>query len=780
MVQQAHNMTQKMEMFHRLLATRILILDGAMGTMIQRHRLTEADFRGERFAHHPVDLQGNNDLLSLTRPDLIRAIHAAYLEAGADILETNTFNANAISLADYGMESLAYELNKTAARLAREEVEQAEARQPDRPRFVAGVLGPTNRTASLSPDVNNPGFRNVSFRALQAAYTTAIEGLVDGGADLLLVETVFDTLNCKAALFAIMAFNAGRTEPLPIMISATIADQSGRTLSGQTVEAFCHSVAHARPLSMGLNCAQGAEQMRPYLLELGRMTDARVSAHPNAGLPNELGGYDETPQAMADRIREFAQSGLLNIVGGCCGTTPDHIRAIAAAVAGLPPRQPVALSSDCRLSGLEPFNITPDSLFVNIGERTNVAGSRQFARLILEEQYETALEVARKQVEEGASLIDINMDHALLDAETAMPRFLHLIAAEPDISRVPIMLDSSNWAVLEAGLQCIQGRGVVNSISLKEGEESFLAQARLVQRYGAAVLVMAFDEQGQADTLERRQAICQRAYRLLTEQVGFAPGEIIFDPNIFAVGTGIEAHNRYAVDFFQATRWIKANLPGALVSGGVSNVSFAFRGNPLVREAMHAVFLHHAIQAGMDMGIVNAGQLPIYQEIHEPLRQRAEDLLLDRLADATERLLELADTLKTTTSQEGNRETALAWRQAPVAERLMHAMVKGITEFIEVDVEEARLAAPHPLAVVEGPLMDGMNRVGAMFGAGDLFLPQVVKSARVMKQAVACLLPYLESAPGTAGEDTRKGRILLATVKGDVHDIGKNIVKVVL
>lgn len=780
MTQQAKKIAKKIELFHFLLQSRILILDGAMGTMIQKHNLTEADFRGSRFADHPIDLQGNNDLLSLTRPDIISAIHTAYLEAGADILETNTFNANAISLADYGMESLAYELNKAAAQLACAAVRQRLSTHPDQSCFVAGVLGPTNRTASLSPDVNNPGFRNVTFQDLQQAYTTAIEGLVDGGADLLLVETVFDTLNCKAALFAIADYNAKRDNPLPIMISATIADQSGRTLSGQTVEAFCHSVAHARPLSMGLNCAQGADQMRPYLLELGRVTDALISAHPNAGLPNELGGYDETPAAMAAKIGEFAQAGLLNIVGGCCGTTPDHIRAIAATVRTLSPRIPTKQPPACRLSGLEPLNISPDSLFVNIGERTNVAGSRHFARLILEEQYEAALDVARRQVEEGANLIDINMDHALLDGQTAMTRFLNLVAAEPDICRVPIMIDSSNWSVLEAGLQCIQGRCVVNSISLKEGEESFLAQARLVQRYGAAVLVMAFDEAGQADTLARRQTICQRAYRLLTEQVGFAPGEIIFDPNIFAVATGIEAHNRYAIDFFQATRWIKENLPGALISGGVSNVSFSFRGNTMVREAMHTVFLHHAIQAGMDMGIVNAGQLPIYQEIPDMLRQRVEDVLLDRQSDATEQLLDLAETLKSTSGQENNRDALLAWRQAPVGERLIHAMVKGITEFIEVDVEEARLAATQPLAVVEGPLMQGMDRVGVLFGAGDLFLPQVVKSARVMKQAVACLLPYIESAQGIKKVDSRKGRILLATVKGDVHDIGKNIVKVVL
>ena len=777
--------SKKAVIFQELLKGRILVLDGAMGTMIQKYPLTEADFRGKRFEKHPVDLQGNNDLLSLTQPGIIRAIHTAYLEAGADILETNTFNANAISLADYEMAPLAYELNKAAAQLAREAVEQVEAAQPDRPRFVAGVLGPTNRAASLSPDVNNPGFRNVTFQQLTEAYTTAIEGLVAGGSDLLLVETVFDTLNCKAALFAITAFNAQRDCPLPVMISATIADLSGRTLSGQTVEAFCNAVTHARPLSLGLNCAQGADQMRPYLRDLGEVSEAFVTAHPNAGLPNELGGYDETPEAMAGKIREFAQSGLLNVVGGCCGTTPQHIQAIAEAVAGIPPRTPKKPPPACRLSGLEPFNITPESLFVNIGERTNVAGSRRFARLILEENYEAALDVARRQVEDGANIIDINMDDAMLDAKAAMTRFLHLIAAEPDISRVPIMIDSSQWSVLEAGLQCLQGRGIVNSVSLKEGEETFLHQARRVQRYGAAVLVMAFDEQGQADTLARRQEICQRAYRLLTQQAGFSPEEIIFDPNIFSVATGIEAHNHYAVDFFQAVRWIKKALPGALISGGVSNVSFAFRGNNPLREAMHAVFLQHAIQAGMDMGIVNAGQLPVYQEIPAELRQRVEDVLLNRRADATEALLELAETLRATSKPEEKQADSLAWRQVSVTERLIHAMVKGVTEFIETDVEEARLAAASPLAVVEGPLMQGMRQVGDLFGSGGMFLPQVVKSARVMKKAVSVLLPYIEATLAETAQagtktGTSKGRILLATVKGDVHDIGKNIVKVVL
>ena len=783
MAQQTNNTAQKTAQLTTLLTSRILILDGAMGTMIQQHRLTEQDFRGLRFANHSVDLQGNNDLLSLTQPDIILGIHTAYLEAGADILETNTFNANTISLADYAMESLAYELNKTSAQLARQAADQAETADPDRPRFVAGVLGPTNRTASISPDVNNPGFRNVTFQELRATYSTAIKGLVDGGADILLVETVFDTLNCKAALFAIAEFNEQRPDPLPIMISATITDQSGRTLSGQTVEAFCNSVAHARPLSIGLNCAQGADQMRPYLAELGNVTATLVSAHPNAGLPNELGGYDETPEAMAAKIGEFAQAGLLNIVGGCCGTTPDYIHAIAEQVHNQPIRHAKPRPPACRLSGLEPFNITPDSLFVNIGERTNVSGSRRFARLIRDEKHEEALAVALHQVEDGANIIDINMDDAMLESATAMSRFLQLVAAEPDICRVPIMLDSSQWSVLEVGLQSLQGRGIVNSISLKEGEASFLRQARLVQRYGAAVLVMAFDETGQADTLQRRQEICQRAYQLLTQKVGFAPSEIIFDPNIFAVATGIETHNSYAVDFFQACRWIKHHLPDTLISGGVSNISFSFRGNNPVREAMHAVFLQHAIEAGMDMGIVNAGQLAIPQEINPELYQHVEDVLLNRDPDATDRLLELAETFKGTERQKQNREQALQWRQTSVAERLSYAMIKGITEYIDQDVEEARLAATAPLEVVEGPLTQGMDQVGELFGSGKMFLPQVVKSARVMKKAVAYLLPYIEAAQqndNSGLSSSHKGRILLATVKGDVHDIGKNIVKVVL
>ena len=771
---------QRATHFRAALQSRILILDGAMGTMIQRYKLNEADFRGERFSQHPVDVMGNNDLLVLTKPEIIGAIHDSYLEAGADILETNTFNANAISMADYGMEDLSYELNVAAATLARHAADKAEKKDPKKPRFVAGVLGPTNRTASLSPDVNNPGFRNVTFEELTQAYTTAIQGLVEGGADLLLVETVFDTLNCKAALFAIAEFNDQQVNPLPIMISATITDQSGRTLSGQTVEAFWNSVAHSRPLTVGLNCALGADQMRPHLLELGQVSEAFISCHPNAGLPNELGEYDETPEIMAEKIQTFAEAGLLNIIGGCCGTSPDHIRAIAEAVSGMEARVPPSVASSCRLSGLEAFNITPESLFVNVGERTNVAGSKRFARLILEEKFEEALDVARRQVDDGANIIDINMDDAMLDAKASMTRFLHLVASEPDICRVPIMIDSSRWSVLEAGLQCLQGRCVVNSISLKEGEESFLHQARLAQRYGAAVLVMAFDEQGQADTVQRRQDICLKSYELLTQKAGFSPGEIIFDPNIFSVATGIETHNRYALDFFETCRWIKQNLKGALISGGVSNVSFSFRGNNPVREAMHSVFLHHAIQAGMDMGIVNAGQLTVYQEMSEELRTRVEDVLLDRRSDATDRLLEIAQSLKGTVTQGIDRSEELLWRKKSVEERLIHAMVKGITEFIDEDVEEARLNCDAPLLVVEGPLMAGMSRVGELFGSGSMFLPQVVKSARVMKKAVSCLLPYIEAAKGGTVASTTKGRILLATVKGDVHDIGKNIVKVVL
>jgi 5-methyltetrahydrofolate--homocysteine methyltransferase len=765
-----------------LLTRRILVLDGAMGTMIQSYHLEEQDYRGDRFANWSRDLKGNNDLLSLTQPTIVQAIHAAYLDAGADILETNSFNSTAISMADYGMEELVYELNRASARLARDVADNFEQRQPDSPRYVAGVLGPTNRTASLSPDVNDPGFRNVSFDELVATYGDAVRGLLDGGADLLLVETIFDTLNAKAALFAIDAHFEATGVRVPIMISGTITDASGRTLSGQTTEAFWNSVAHARPLIVGLNCALGAKALRQYVQELSRVASVFVSTHPNAGLPNEFGQYDESPEYMAGILREFAQSGLVNLVGGCCGTTPAHIRAMAEAVAGLPPRSPANPPSRLRLSGLEPLTIGPESIFVNVGERTNVTGSRKFARLILAGDYNVGLEIARQQVENGAQMIDVNMDEGMLDSQQAMTTFLKLVAAEPDISRVPIVVDSSKWDVIEAGLKCLQGKGVVNSISLKEGEESFIRQATLVRRYGAAVIVMAFDEQGQADTADRKVAICRRAYRILTERVGFAPEDIVFDPNIFAIATGIEEHNNYAVDYIEATRRIKAELPGVLVSGGVSNVSFAFRGNDPVREAIHSVFLYHAIEAGMDMGIVNAGQLPIYSDIPPDLLERVEDVVLNRRPDATDRLLEVADSVK---GQAAAQATDLTWRNAPVAERLSHALVEGIADYIVEDTEEARRQAERPIHVIEGPLMDGMNVVGDLFGAGKMFLPQVVKSARVMKRAVAHLIPYIEAEKQASGGDgdgqaKSNGRVLLATVKGDVHDIGKNIVGVVL
>jgi 5-methyltetrahydrofolate--homocysteine methyltransferase len=765
-----------------LLARRILLLDGAMGTMIQSYHLGEREYRGDRFADWPRDLKGNNDLLSLTQPEIIRAIHAAYLEAGADILETNSFNSTAISMADYGMEELVYELNRASARLAREVADEFEGRDPDAPKFVAGVLGPTNRTASLSPDVNDPGFRNVRFDDLVATYGEAIRGLLDGGADLLLVETIFDTLNAKAALFAIDAHFETAGFRVPVMISGTITDASGRTLSGQTTEAFWNSVAHARPLIIGLNCALGANQLRQYVQELSRVAPTFVSTHPNAGLPNEFGGYDESPEYMAGILKEFAESGLVNLVGGCCGTTPAHIKAIAQAVAGLPPRLPASPPPRLRVSGLEPLTIGPESTFVNVGERTNVTGSRKFARLILAGGYDAGLELARQQVENGAQMIDVNMDEGMLDSQQAMSRFLQLLAAEPDISRVPIVIDSSKWSVIEAGLKCVQGKGVVNSISLKEGEESFIRQATLVRRYGAAVIVMAFDEQGQADTADRKVEICQRAYKILTEKVGFAPQDIIFDPNVFAIATGIEEHNNYAVDYIEATSRIKATLPHVLVSGGVSNVSFAFRGNDPVREAIHSVFLYHAIEAGMDMGIVNAGQLPIYSDIPPDLLERVEDVVLNRRPDATDRLLEVADSVK---GQAAAQATDLTWRNAPVAERLSHALVDGIADYIVEDTEEARRQAERPIHVIEGPLMDGMNVVGDLFGAGKMFLPQVVKSARVMKRAVAHLIPYIEAEKQASGGDgdgqaKSNGRVLLATVKGDVHDIGKNIVGVVL
>jgi 5-methyltetrahydrofolate--homocysteine methyltransferase len=764
-----------------VLAERILILDGAMGTMIQGHRLGEGDYRGERFRNWPRDLRGNNDLLVLSQPQIIAGIHRAYLEAGADILETNSFNSTGIAMADYGMESLVPELNRAAAALARSVADEFEARDPSRPRFVAGVLGPTNRTASISPDVNDPAARNTSFDLLVSAYTEAVEGLVGGGADLLLVETIFDTLNAKAALFAIDAWFERTGQRLPVMISGTITDQSGRTLSGQTVEAFWHSVMHARPLSVGLNCALGASLLRPYVEELSRVATVPVSCHPNAGLPNEFGAYDETPETMAAVLREFAEHGWLNIVGGCCGTTPAHISAIADAVRGRAPRVPATLPARLRLSGLEPLVAGPDTLFVNIGERTNVTGSRRFARLVAEGRYADGLEVARQQVENGAQMLDVNMDEGLLDSERAMTTFLNLIASEPAISKVPIVVDSSKWSVLEAGLKCLQGKGVVNSISLKEGEAEFLREARLVRRYGAAVIVMAFDEKGQADTAERKVEIAHRAYRLLTEDVGFPAEDIIFDPNIFAIGTGIEEHNNYGREYIEATRRLKAELPQTHVSGGVSNLSFAFRGNEPLREAIHAAFLYHAVKAGMTMGIVNAGALPIYDDIPKDLLERVEDLVLNRRPDATERMLSVADAVQ---GQTAAKAKDLSWRSLPVSERLKHALVEGNDEYVVEDTEAARLDLGRPIAVIEGPLMDGMNVVGDLFGSGRMFLPQVVKSARVMKKAVAHLVPFLEAeklaAGGTEGQSKAKGKVLLATVKGDVHDIGKNIVGVVL
>ncbi|MEY2696082.1 MAG: hypothetical protein RL333_220 [Pseudomonadota bacterium] len=762
-----------------LLKERILFLDGAMGTMIQTYRLEEADYRGKRFADWHRDLKGNNDLLALTQPEIIRAIHTAYLEAGADILETNTFNANKISMIDYGMEALVPELNREATRLAREACDAMTLKTPDRPRFVAGVLGPTSRTATISPDVNDPGFRNVHFDELVETYIEATYALLEGGADLILIETVFDTLNAKAAAFAVDEVADRLGTRLPVMISGTITDASGRTLSGQTVGAFWNSLRHVSPISFGFNCALGAKQLRQYVEELSQIADTHVSAHPNAGLPNEFGEYDESPEAMAREIAEWAESGFLNIIGGCCGTRPPHIKAIHDAVQGYAPRQIPDLPKACRLAGLEPLNIGSETLFVNVGERTNVTGSAAFRRLIREERYEEAVEVARQQVENGAQIIDINMDEGMLDSKAAMVRFVNLIAAEPDIARVPVMLDSSKWEILEAGLKCLQGKGIVNSISMKEGEAQFLAQARLVRRYGAAVIVMAFDEVGQADTVERKVEICSRAYRLLTEKLGFPAEDIIFDPNIFAVATGIEEHNRYGLDFIEAVKTIKTTLPHALISGGVSNVSFSFRGNNFVREAIHAVFLYHAIRNGMDMGIVNAGQLAIYEDIPEELKAAIEDVILNRHADGTERLLEIAEKFRAEGGGQERKED-LAWRSLPVEKRLEHALIKGVDEFIEVDTEEARQQVARPLHVIEGPLMAGMNVVGDLFGAGKMFLPQVVKSARVMKKSVAYLMPYMEAEKAENPNPKSNGKILMATVKGDVHDIGKNIVGVVL
>ena len=764
------------EKLDELLNNRILVLDGAMGTMIQNHKLNEADFRGTRYADHVCDVKGNNDLLVLTQPKIIEDIHVQYLQAGADIIETNTFNSNAISMADYQMETLAHELNVAGAQVAKRAAARVEAEQPGRQCFVAGALGPTNRTASMSPDVNNPAFRAVTFDDLSQAYYDQVRGLVEGGIDLLMVETIFDTLNAKAAFYAIAQYCEEIHREIPIMASVTITDLSGRTLSGQLIEAFWNSISHANLLSVGINCALGAKQMRPYIAELSKVAPIYISCYPNAGLPNAFGGFDETPERMGADLRDFATQGWVNIVGGCCGSTPEHIRAIAEGVKDCAPHKKTHIPRMTRLSGFEPLTIRPEANFVNIGERTNVTGSPKFSKLILNGNLEEALAIARQQVEGGAQIIDVNMDEGLLDSEKAMVEFLNLIGSEPDIARVPVMIDSSKWSVIEAGLKCIQGKGVVNSISLKEGEEKFLEQAHLVQRYGAAVVIMAFDETGQADTLERKVDVCTRAYRLLTDKLNFPPEDIIFDPNILTVATGMEEHNGYAVNFIEATKQIKATLPFCKVSGGVSNISFSFRGNNAVREAMHSAFLYHAIKAGLDMGIVNAGQLGVYEEIPKDLLKLVEDVLLNRRPEATEELVTFAETVK----QQGKVVVKDdAWRQEPVEKRLAHALIKGIVEFIDADVEEARQKLNKPLDVIEGPLMDGMNVVGELFGEGKMFLPQVVKSARVMKKAVAYLLPFMD-AEKEKGASRSQGKILLATVKGDVHDIGKNIVGVVL
>jgi 5-methyltetrahydrofolate--homocysteine methyltransferase len=773
-VKQPADRTQQIK---ELLRERIVVLDGAMGTMIQRLALTETDFRGTRFSSHRRDVRGNNDLLSLTRPDVVESIHHRYLEAGADIVETNTFNSNAISMADYAMENLVYELNTEAAAIARRAVDGAMRRNPGQPRFVAGAIGPTNKTASLSPDANNPAFRAVTFDDLVAAYAEQARGLIDGGVDLLLVETVFDTLNAKAALVALDGLFAARGQRLPVMVSVTITDASGRTLSGQTIEAFWISISHAGLLSVGINCALGARQMKPYLEELSGLVPVFVSCYPNAGLPNAFGEYDENPQDTAAALEEFAERGWLNVVGGCCGTTPEHIRAIAQRVRRFPPRAIPSPRPYTALSGLEALVIRPDTNFVNIGERTNATGSARFNKLVMAGDFEAALAVARQQVEGGAQMIDINMDEPLLDSEQAMTTFLNFIASEPDIARVPIMIDSSKWSVMEAGLKCVQGKAIVNSISLKEGEEAFKERARLIRRYGAAAVVMAFDEQGQADTVERKVAICSRAYRILTGEIGFPPQDIIFDPNILTVATGMEEHNSYAVNFLEATRTLKQQMPLAKVSGGISNISFSFRGRNVVREAMHSAFLYHAIRAGLDMAIVNAGQLAVYEEIPKDLLELVEDVLLNRRPDATERLIRFAESVAESGKSAGREQE---WREAPVEERLSHALVKGIVDHIESDVEEARRKLGRPLAVIEGPLMAGMNVVGDLFGSGKMFLPQVVKSARVMKKAVAYLLPFMETGKEASGALRHQGKIILATVKGDVHDIGKNIVGVVL
>ena len=764
-------------LLEQILKQRIVIIDGAMGTMIQTENLVEADYRGERFADHGSDVKGNNELLSLTRPDIIAKIHRQYLEAGADIIETNTFGSTAVAQGDYDLGHLASEQNLESAKIARKVADEITAKTPDRPRFVAGVLGPTPKTASISPDVNDPGARSISFDALRADYANSTRALIAGGADLILIETIFDALNAKAAIFAVKEVFEELGQELPLMISVTFPDISGRILSGQNPEAFWNAVAHAQPLIIGSNCGRRYQEVRPFIEDLSNVSDCYFSAHLNAGLPNAFGDFDETPEIMEKDYREFAERGFLNLAGGCCGTTPAHIRAIAHACEGVKPRAIPKLKPACRLSGLEAFNIQADSLFINIGERCNVTGSAKFKRLILDGYYDDALAVARAQVEDGAQIIDINMDEGMLDAEAAMVTFLNLVASEPDISRVPIMVDSSKWNVIEAGLKCIQGKAVVNSISLKAGEEEFLTQAKLCQQYGAAVVVMAFDENGQADNLQRRKDICKRCYDLLVGELNFNPNDIIFDPNIFAVATGIEEHNNYAVEFIEATRYIKAELPGALVSGGVSNVSFSFRGNDAVREAIHSVFLYHAIKAGMDMGIVNAGQLAVYDELPKDLREAVEDVILNRRDDGTERLLDVADRYRSTGGGEARVED-LSWREQSVEKRLAHALVKGITTWIVEDAEEARQKFDRPIQVIEGPLMDGMNIVGDLFGDGKMFLPQVVKSARVMKQAVAHLQPYIELEKD--GGNSTNGKILMATVKGDVHDIGKNIVGIVL
>lgn len=767
--------TNRTKLLEEQLKKRILVLDGAMGSMIQTYHLQEEDWGGERFANHDHPLTGNSDVLTLTQADIIEAIHQAYFEAGADIIETNTFGATSIVQMDYNLQHLAYEMNYESARLARQAADAYET--PDRPRFVAGAIGPTNRTASLSPDVNDPGARNVTFDELVESYAEATRGLMHGGSDLILIETIFDTLNAKAAIYAVQQVFEEEGRELPIMISGTITDASGRTLSGQTTEAFWNSVKHAKPLIVGLNCALGAEAFREYLGTLSRIADTYIHIYPNAGLPNEFGEYDDTPEYMADVLQDYATSGFVNVVGGCCGTTPKHIEFFSEVFSSLPPRDIPEVPHKLRLSGLEPLNIDSDTMYVNIGERTNVTGSRKFARLIKEGDYEEAVSVARQQVENGAQMIDVNMDEGLLDAEAAMVRFLNLIAAEPDIARVPVVIDSSKWSVIEAGLKCVQGKSVINSISMKEGVEEFKAHARQAMRYGAAVIVMAFDEDGQADSLERKIEICERAYHILVDEVGFPPEDIIFDPNIFAIATGIEEHNDYGTAFIEATRWIKQNLPYALVSGGVSNISFSFRGNNGVREAIHSVFLYHAIRAGMDMGIVNAGQLAVYDELEPELLERVEDVLFNRRVDSTDRLIEIAGSVK---GQKQAKQEDLSWREKTVEDRLSHALIHGINTYIVQDTEEARQKLDRPLDVIEGPLMSGMNIVGDLFGEGKMFLPQVVKSARVMKQAVAHLVPYLEAEKEANGDVSSNGRILMATVKGDVHDIGKNIVGVVL